>query len=814
MRVIIITRLFCFFIGVIMKNKVRYKIWKVKNNKIYQIIFRVKKILFKTENGIKENGNKTINMIKEMIMSLFYILVISILIIGLWKIEELLYNNIFINCEIVKNIVTFSEEYFYQFILASLGISGVLIALFYANLSGVFSSKYVNLDTSLSFEILREKENSRNIKSIRNYIITNIVLIMFRIVGIRLSYLITTIFILYTVRIIIAFINLSQRIFYFTNLNFITREECSKIYNSSCKVQKTKGLFNSAEFQQYYQNIAKESIEKLNKLAETFIQEKDYNALYKYEDTIIKTLYNYMVTKNKIPYNSLWFEEKYKQKSMLKISDMELTTYVNTGVIPNPEKIKNFNWIEESFFALISMGVEELIKKDKLIYAYKTIEKLDKLLTFAHLYGNTTKIIKEEIMIFEKINKLFNYDEKNDYYIQAILEMESLFFMGAILKSNVYIQKCKSIIDKIKYKKINFEILLKNNLKIFNNEKTEKVCKQINFEKQIEGKIITSDRYIKEHLYALIYEEINEIYNEYIEILDYIQNNVRIMYENKKYNATKIILAKNIEIYNKIENSYLSIEEIHQEIIKLKKDFIWIDIMPEKLNEKLKDYQLNNIISAIKLLGNLEFDKKEEDDSQFDIFGLIFYNAYLIANELLNNEDYERYKKIFKYLFALSNISDIKTKTEIELNGYNTKYAINKYLKPYIYFMDIQGRMIYLSRMNSNSKWEDLVKQQTNSIDNKKFFNSMVEYGNIDKNRIDFDFFRDSMDRNFINNIMSKAKIENTEDIYGIKRIISDDEVVQKFRLGEYKFSEIYLCHYVNNLSDSKYESKFKWNEG
>ena len=63
-----------------MKNKISYKIWKVKNNKIYQILFRVKKILFKTENGIKENGNKTINMIKEMIISLFYIFVISILL--------------------------------------------------------------------------------------------------------------------------------------------------------------------------------------------------------------------------------------------------------------------------------------------------------------------------------------------------------------------------------------------------------------------------------------------------------------------------------------------------------------------------------------------------------------------------------------------------------------------------------------------------------------------------------------------------------------------------------------------------------------
>ena len=135
-----------------------------------------------------------------------------------------------------------------------------------------------------------------------------------------------------------------------------------------------------------------------------------------------------MVTKNKIPYNSLWFEEKYKQKSMLKMGEMELVTYVNTGVIPTPEKIRNINWIEENFFSLISIGLEELIRNDKLIYAYKIMEKLDKLLTAANLGGNISNIIKEEIMIFEKINTLFNYSEKNDFNIQAILEMESLFF--------------------------------------------------------------------------------------------------------------------------------------------------------------------------------------------------------------------------------------------------------------------------------------------------------------------------------------------------------------------------------------------------
>ena len=797
-----------------MKDKLKYEIWKIKTNKIDKIKFYIKKLTYNLENKIEEQGNKAVNLGKEIVISLFYLLIVSLLIIFLWKIEEILYKNIFINFEVVRKIVAFSEEYFYQFLIAALGISGVLIALFYANLSGVFSSKFANLDRALSFEILKETENKRNIKSIRNYIITNIALIMFYIMGINFNYFVMILFTLYTMKIIIAFINLSQRIFYFTDLNFITRKECAEIYDNFKKVQINKKYYKSREFQNYYRNKTKGNIEKLNKLIETFAKENDFNAIYNFEEIIISILYNYMINKNNIPYNSLWFEEKYKQKSMLKISEIELTTYVNTGTIPNPEMVKNISWVEEELFSLISIGVEELIKNDKLIYAYEILGKLDKLLTEVQLYGNTIKIVKEEIIISKKINKLFNYDERNDFYIQAILEMESLFLIGAILKSNIYIQSCKNIIDKIEYKDIEFPKLLKNNLKIFNDERVDKVCKQIELERNIEGKVITGDKYIKEFLYALLYQEINDTFNMYIDILNYIQTIAQNMYDQKKYSWAKIIIAKNIEIYNKIENSYNKIEIIHQQIIELKKDFTWIDELPKNFREKLKDYKLENMLLAIKLLGDMDFNKKDENDSEFDIFGLTFYNAYLMANELLNDEDYERYKKIYECLFVLSNISDIKIKAELKPNGYNTEYAINKYLKPYTYFMDIQGRMIYLSRICNDSKWEDLVKKQVEAIKNKDFFKILVEYGNADKNRIKLDPFRDSMDRNFINMVLNKAQIKDLDDIYGRRKIISDDEVIQRFDLEQYSFSEIFLCYYVNEKSEKKYEAKYKWNEG
>ena len=220
-----------------MKDNIKFKIWKIKNNNISKIFFYIKRLFFNIETNVKKQNNKIINLIKEIVTSFVYLFIVSVIIIGLWKIEKILYNNIFINWKTMREIITFSEGYFYEFLIGSLGISGVLIALFYANLSGVFSSKYVNLDTSLSFEILKEEENKRNVKSIKNYIITNIALLMFYIIGINLNYLIVSLFILYTVKIIVTFISLSQRIFYFTNLNFITVKECSEIHKS-CKKYK------------------------------------------------------------------------------------------------------------------------------------------------------------------------------------------------------------------------------------------------------------------------------------------------------------------------------------------------------------------------------------------------------------------------------------------------------------------------------------------------------------------------------------------------------------------------------------------------
>ena len=70
----------------------------------------------------------------------------------------------------LRNIMNFSNDSFFQFLIATLGVAGFLVALFYANLSGVFTSKYANLDFNISKAVIEERENQKNLNGIKNYI--------------------------------------------------------------------------------------------------------------------------------------------------------------------------------------------------------------------------------------------------------------------------------------------------------------------------------------------------------------------------------------------------------------------------------------------------------------------------------------------------------------------------------------------------------------------------------------------------------------------------------------------------------------------
>ena len=161
-----------------MKENKRFNSWKFKKYKLA----KYKSIgLFKLFNINKKEKNEFLNLkntAKEFLKTFIFFIVVTSIIYFFIKIEGKFYTSFEGKLQWLKNIINYSGDNFFQFLIATLGVSGFLVALFYANLSGVFASKYANLDFNISKAVIEERENRKNLNGIRNYIVINIALIL------------------------------------------------------------------------------------------------------------------------------------------------------------------------------------------------------------------------------------------------------------------------------------------------------------------------------------------------------------------------------------------------------------------------------------------------------------------------------------------------------------------------------------------------------------------------------------------------------------------------------------------------------------
>ena len=169
------------------------------------------------------------------------------------------------------------------------------------------------------------------------------------------------------------------------------------------------------------------------------------------------------------------------------MSGLDLVSYMNTGTIPNPERIKNHYWFEECIFKMIEEGLKDNIinKKDK--YSIEIIATLDSYIEVYLKNGNNKKILELEKNLFININHLLEEKWGKDIYsIQSILDLEQVLLIGQVINAEKYLEKCKKAIEGIDFEKYNFNELIKNNLDLFIDERLDNITKQIELEKRID----------------------------------------------------------------------------------------------------------------------------------------------------------------------------------------------------------------------------------------------------------------------------------------------------------------------------------------
>ena len=758
-----------------------------------------------------------VKYLKKIIYNVSFLLVLFLIQKVLLSINISLYIKII---DFLKNIINFNSNNYFNYLVACLGVGGFLTALFFSNLSGIFSSKYSNLTTKISSSILNEYMNRKYFESIVNYLVLLIIELLCYSFSIKLNFLIVIVTFFLTIRIIIVFIILSKRIFGFTNINYITLDMCQEILYYFDKLKIAVKHSKSDSIILSYRNAIKTKLGILEELYDSFVKENDIKGLGEFNSYIIDLLSIYCSEKNVIPFDDLWYDDKVKPKNWFEADFFEVKMGIQTGTSLRPTFEKNTYFFEDIITNII-------IKSIKYLSSQCEKYKLYEILNCYHLHftelknsgdfnywNNTNKKIINTIIS----NKVLFKDE--DDKIILIVDLVSLLYVDYILDYTNYVDNLYAQIDFCTKNVDEFVNSIGTNNFILSSTRTNELIKKLRFEKKYERKYITTDYYIKEY----IFWELNKYIAEYIEsfpkIITDMRNLGEKLYKNNNKISACIILSRIIEMSKKMENSIDKLSITLNKINKLNINFKYKQIDLEKIEKEKENMYISSLLLYSEVVAALSIDEYDYRDENIDFYGECFYNLCQETFNAILNEDFDRFKKLYEKFIMITIICDEVIHKIIDVN-YNDNYKLSKYKIPMLQFMDISGYVIYYSHLTNRKEWEKLVNSSFQKIvsvskDKELFMKKLIATASIDSNIFSVDILKSDFKLRFQHFVKNSNYLKyRSIGPFSQEIVDSNDKLLSNFTFlyAEFynNFYEIFVYYYVNPEVDDSDKFKVKF---
>lgn len=719
---------------------------------------------------------------------------------------------------------TFLTDNFIQFLLACLGVGVFLVALFLSNLSNLITAKYMNIVSKVSVSILTEFTNKKYLQSMINYLTLTIILLFCYIFKISVNPMVAILLIFMTVRIIIIYFNLAQRVFLFSDINMLTQAVYQEInyrfsyLKKAIKKNKSDSVFNS---------YGTQLISLLNTMKELQIKSISDDArddVASFTNYIIAIAVKYSEFKNTIPRDSKWFRIKYEPSNWFEADFYEVNLRTTTGTSINSKSIVDLYFLENIIKEMFMYSIIKLIEKKDDENLFKIINNYYLSLDSILVNGGDFSYWNEFTEELDKLIIKSDLDETD--YFKSIVDIISLNKVTFVLKAQKYTESTfEELINNYKNNNKEFIVNGSNNNYLYVTPDISDFIEKLNSEKNIEGSLITGFDYIYEFLFNSFKNEISK----HLEIIKNIYSKASIQAKeliNQNRSVSSCLMYSRLEeLNNKICNYLYCVKNIEAEIDLYQYNFKFKNIDFKVVEKELDDSKINNLIEYAK--SYLSDDSCEFIKCNVDFCGEIFYYfSKAIADSILEN-DFEKFKKIYTYYPSICLSSENFLQTTLN-KDFNPNYLISKYKIPFIHYMNLSGCAILHSHVVNDNRWEELVKNTYNSLVEKlpkEYYISkkLALYASIDVNSFDMNDMSINLRQGYSGFLQSseyiKVKICNNSFIRR-KVIDTDDELIKAFvniHFDEYfdfyyKFYEIFLFYYVNPFLEEpdKYECRMK----
>ena len=591
-----------------------------------------------------------------------------------------------------------------------------------------------------------------------------------------------------------------------------------KYLQKAIKNNKSDSVFNS------YGNQVILLLDTLKSLQKEILKDKDTEDITEFTNYIFAIMVRYTEFKNLIPLDSKWYRLKYEPVNWFEAEFFEVNLRTQTGTSLNNKQIADHYFLEEYINDLFTKSIKFLIKNNRNEELYRIINNyylsLDMILANCgdFEYWNKFNKIIEDIIINSNLAEDDNYE--------AIIDFISLNKVSFVLNAQKYISNTYNSYIKKGINELGIFLTKdsKNNI-LFVNADTVKFIEKIKYELSVEGKVITSDKYIHECLSFNFIKMISLI----LKTLELNYDNICLQAENlskKSYSLSSCLLySRIVEIENKLIMVIDEISSIYEKLIKEEYNFKFDKLNVEELLDKINKKHYSNLIEYAKTF--LSSDKCDYKSVKIDFCGEIFYNFSEAILETVLNNDYDNFEIIYQYYPSICFMAEAFIYNNLD-RTYNQNYLISKYKIPMITFMNLNGCIIYHSHIINDDRWEIKVKNTFNSIVKKldnsyEILKKMALYASVDNHSFDMNEMilniKQRYSRYLHQNDLIKIK-ECSDSIYFHKEIDTNDPLIKGFthlafenHIDFYfKFYEIFIIYYVNPLlkDEDKYDCRLE----
>jgi hypothetical protein len=404
-----------------------------------------------------------------------------------------------------------NDSDYVTFLVTISGIGGVFIGLYYAAISTIAGSIYAKVPNNIRDLLAQERVGNVYMHFLSFVTFLGISLASLCVSGFKPIHLAIPVMLIAAGIGIIAFVKLGQRVFYLFDPTTLSHHLFGQLRKFTKMVMARGYRWNDAAFQRNANKLASYSLDTLETLADITKNEVHLHGapFIVLCENLISFLLFYEKSKNQIPSDSQWYEQKYIHRDWYRTDDSRVSIAHQTGTTLHPDITNDKEWVEARVLVIIKQCLEINLKDERYNKVLELAGYIDEYLKLLARSGRTNRAFDIIEELGDCVLQVISQESENAIVTNEVLEKLAIIERFASIPITIALAYREQIeaLDSGAVERRLSKVIWSNDSDIYNHgfpsyclPRLEWFKSRLGFEVSTEGRKVTPAWYQKELL--------------------------------------------------------------------------------------------------------------------------------------------------------------------------------------------------------------------------------------------------------------------------------------------------------------------------